>query len=177
MKILHISDTHGRHASMKGMPDADVIIHSGDISENGTEEEVISFIEWFESLDYKYKVFVAGNHDTCLFGSRIDGLKDDTFYLDDDIIEIERIKIFGTCIGNYDKIPEGTDILVTHYPPLGILDGGGLYGDRILLDNVFRVNPKFHLFGHVHESSGIEVIDNVTFSNASNMDVYHLFEI
>lgn len=78
MKILHISDTHGRHASMKGMPEADVIIHSGDISENGTEEEVISFLEWLESLDYKYKVFVAGNHDTCLFGSRIDGLKDDT---------------------------------------------------------------------------------------------------
>ena len=39
MKILHLSDTHGLHYRIKYMPEADVIVHSGDISNNGTEEE------------------------------------------------------------------------------------------------------------------------------------------
>lgn len=38
MIILHLSDTHGLHHRIKDMPAADVIIHSGDISNNGTEE-------------------------------------------------------------------------------------------------------------------------------------------
>ena len=41
MKILHLSDTHGLHHKIKDMPAADVIIHSGDISHNGTEEDMI----------------------------------------------------------------------------------------------------------------------------------------
>ena len=40
MKILHLSDTHGLHHRIKEMPETDVIVHSGDISNNGTEEEV-----------------------------------------------------------------------------------------------------------------------------------------
>ena len=30
MKILHLSDTHGRHGSLKDLPEADVLVHSGD---------------------------------------------------------------------------------------------------------------------------------------------------
>ena len=32
MKILHLSDTHGLHRKIKDLPNADVIVHSGDIS-------------------------------------------------------------------------------------------------------------------------------------------------
>ncbi len=32
MRILHISDTHGQHQQLSDMPEADVIVHSGDIS-------------------------------------------------------------------------------------------------------------------------------------------------
>lgn len=32
MNILHLSDTHGAHRSLGRLPEADVIVHSGDIT-------------------------------------------------------------------------------------------------------------------------------------------------
>ena len=52
MKILHLSDTHGLHHRLDDMPEADVIVHSGDISNSGTEEEVLDFLNWFIALPY-----------------------------------------------------------------------------------------------------------------------------
>ena len=46
MRILHFSDTHSKHH----LPKADIIIHSGDMSHNGTENEVMEFIEWLGEL-------------------------------------------------------------------------------------------------------------------------------
>ena len=84
MKILHISDTHGKHQLLKDLPEADVIVHTGDITEDGTEEEVKDFIEWFGLLPYKHKIFIAGNHDNCLYGANIEGLPDNVHYLCND---------------------------------------------------------------------------------------------
>ena len=47
MKILQISDTHNRHNELTNLPEADVIIHCGDFTEQGTEEEVLDFLNWF----------------------------------------------------------------------------------------------------------------------------------
>ena len=79
--ILHLSDTHGKHHELRNLPNADVIIHSGDISFAGSENEVMDFIEWFGALPYKYKIFIAGNHDDCLFGATVDGLPQNCFYI------------------------------------------------------------------------------------------------
>lgn len=68
MKILHISDTHGMHRQLTGLPDADVIVHSGDFTLAGTENETSDFISWFRALPYHHKIFIAGNHDDCLYG-------------------------------------------------------------------------------------------------------------
>ena len=38
MNILHLSDTHGVHRSLGNLPEADVIVHSGDITMNGSNE-------------------------------------------------------------------------------------------------------------------------------------------
>ena len=38
MNILHLSDTHGAHRSLCNLPEADVIVHSGDITMNGSNE-------------------------------------------------------------------------------------------------------------------------------------------
>ena len=64
MRILHLSDTHGHHKALTNQPEADIIIHSGDIGFAGTDNEFFDFINWFIDLDYRYKILVGGNHDS-----------------------------------------------------------------------------------------------------------------
>ncbi|KAK3390519.1 calcineurin-like phosphoesterase [Podospora didyma] len=52
-----------------------------------------------------------------------------------------------------DRIPDETDVLVTHTPPRYHLDLGGI-GCAGLLEEVWRVKPKLHIFGHVHWGAG-----------------------
>lgn len=113
MKILHISDTHNHHRQLQDLPAADVIVHSGDFTMVGTEAEVIDFMEWFCALPYKHKVFIAGNHDDCLFGADINGLPENCHYLYGNGVTIEGIKFFGIPMfveddisGNYTKMLE-----------------------------------------------------------------------
>lgn len=49
-----------------------------------------------------------------------------------------------------------------------------MYGDRQLLEKVFRIKPKLHLFGHTHETPGTECLEGITFSNVSG-NRYHYF--
>lgn len=70
MTILHISDTHNSHKELGKLPEADVIVHSGDFTRAGTETEAYDFMDWLCDLPYKHKIFIAGNHDTCMFGAK-----------------------------------------------------------------------------------------------------------
>lgn len=57
-------------------------------------------------------------------------------------------------------IPEGLDILITHGPMYGMLDTNikDYYcGSHSLLYHMGRTNPKYHIFGHIHECGGIEL--------------------
>ena len=52
------------------------------------------------------------------------------------------------------KIPDDLDILITHSPPYGIFDRtkrNENVGSVSLLKKVYVVDPKLHVFGHVHE--------------------------
>ncbi|CAJ0646794.1 16262_t:CDS:2 [Entrophospora sp. SA101] len=58
----------------------------------------------------------------------------------------------------WSRIPETTDILMTHGPPSNILDlvdGTENVGCEDLYQRVEEVKPLVHLFGHIHESYGI----------------------
>lgn len=73
----------------------------------------------------------------------------------------------------FSRIPEKTDILVSHGPAYKILDyeKNKYYGSKILLDEIFdRVKPMFHLFGHIHYSNGIQVSENTYFVNSAVCD-------
>ncbi|KAJ5291861.1 hypothetical protein N7478_001112 [Penicillium angulare] len=52
-------------------------------------------------------------------------------------------------------VPGGIDVLITHGPPRGHLDLMKL-GCMHLLRNLWRVQPRLHVFGHVHEGRGTE---------------------
>ena len=59
----------------------------------------------------------------------------------------------------WKRIPDQVDILLTHTPPLGILDT--FYTDEhvgcfaLLNHSINRVKPKFHIFGHMHGAHGV----------------------
>ncbi len=181
MKILHISDTHGKHRDLTDLPEADIIVHTGDFTEDGTEEEVKDFVEWFGGLPYSHKIFIAGNHDLCLYGANIEGLPDNVHYLCNNSVTINGIKFYGVPMfveddleGNFpelfSRIPDDTDVLLTHQPPLGILDeqDGINYGDYSLYKRVMEVKPKYHLFGHLHHVEEVYMVfRRVRFSNAA----------
>ncbi|MDN3606768.1 metallophosphoesterase family protein [Kaistella yonginensis] len=198
MKIVFISDTHGQHRKLKNLPKADLIIHGGDVSKLGQAHEVEDFIHWFLRLDYAHKIFIAGNHDFYFEDYSRDfiqkKLTSNCHYLCDSGVEIEGVKIWGSPVTptffnwafNVDRgkpiqkywnmIPSNTDILVTHGPVGGILDGTTSNinaGCDDLLKTVNRVKPKFHLFGHIHEAYGEEKVNETTFVNGSLLNEYY----
>ena len=90
------------------------------------------------------------------------------------------IKDLGKLKHIYSEIPEGLDILISHVPPLGILDQSFNWqtGEKHLgtLELKERLNemtepPKLHVFGHIHGSGGkLKKIDSTTYVNASVCD-------
>ena len=179
MKILQISDTHNRHRQLTNLPEADVIVHCGDFADNGTEEEVLDFLNWYIDLPYKYKIFVTGNHDLCLWDAKdIEDLPENVFFLQDRGVTIEGVKFFGIAYNHSERlIPEGTDIVITHEPPIMILDesAGTHWGNFTLFKRIIEVRPRYHLFGHAHESCGTLKQDDIIFSNGAILDdFYHI---
>lgn len=55
-----ISDMHGEFPEMSG---GDLLIVAGDCTSNDSVKAWKNYFQWFESLDYKKKVMIAGNHD------------------------------------------------------------------------------------------------------------------
>ena len=55
------------------------------------------------------------------------------------------------------KIPEDTNILLTHGPPKGHLDLNG-HGSHHLMKELWRVKPQMVVFGHVHAGWGQELL-------------------
>ncbi|KAH3738269.1 hypothetical protein DPMN_044900 [Dreissena polymorpha] len=76
------------------------------------------------------------------------------------------------CLQKWNLIPDDTDILITHGPPIGHGDASFFLRNRAgcveLLSTIQqRVQPKYHVFGHIHRGYGITTDDVTTFINAS----------
>lgn len=73
----------------------------------------------------------------------------------------------------FAKIPDDTDILITHSPPYGILDkcDNGHVGSTSLLHRIHEIKPRVVFYGHIHESYGKEIYKDSTICvNASHVD-------
>lgn len=65
----------------------------------------------------------------------------------------------------WKEIPDNTDILITHGPMWGILDAVPNYttgkvefvGCKYLREAIERIQPKLHVFGHIHEEGGNQI--------------------
>lgn len=178
LKIVCISDTHGYHGGVYA-PDGDVLVHAGDYSMAGRDSETKSFLGWLDVQPHRHKVLIAGNHDLdCQsypekFKSYLDVLAPGVTYLNEESIAINGVKFFGSpwtpwfydwafnaargkeCKKHWDKIPQDTDVLVTHGPPRGHLDCCPKpMGCDDLLAAVIDIKPRLHVFGHIHEGYG-----------------------
>ncbi|KAL8790485.1 MAG: hypothetical protein Q9213_000637 [Squamulea squamosa] len=187
VRLVCISDTHTKKT---GIPNGDVLIHAGDLANEGTAAEIQDQIEWIASLPHKYKVVIAGNHDG-FFDPRSrqksDGMKSidfkDVHYLQHSGTTLtfphamnRQLTFYGAphipaCGGDEfafqyprqwdawsDTIPRSTDVLITHTPPRHHLDLPHGMGCELLLKEVWQVQPKVHVFGHVHAGYGRECI-------------------
>jgi len=197
-KIVAISDTHGSHKELD-LPLGDVIVHCGDYSPTGSLEDILEVAKWLESLDYKHKICVSGNHDA--EAEQRPRLTKDIFkdsgvaYLDNAEFVIDGVKFWGSPItpafmnwhfmrdrGDniamiWKQIPNDTDVLITHGPPLNILDENHRHqhcGCWDLNDKIRKVKPKVHLFGHIHESYGAYThADGVRHYNCAVMNEWY----
>ena len=181
--ILCLSDTHNRHRSLRRLPPADVLVHCGDFTELGTEEEALDFLNWLCDLPYRHKLFTIGNHDVCLHGAQVEELDANCHLLQGEAVTLEGMTFYGLPFfiegfedGAVQAIPPGVDVLVSHQPPLGILDEsgeGGLrlhYGSEVLARRIGQVHPRYCLFGHVHAGYGTLRQGGITYVNASLSD-------
>jgi predicted phosphohydrolase len=71
------------------------------------------------------------------------------------------------------EIPTGVDVLVTHTPPCEVMDHdsrGGRSGCELLRDELVRIRPRLHVFGHLHGTHGIVERSGTIYVNASIAD-------
>lgn len=187
MKIWHISDSHTLHNGLIVLEGIDMVIFSGDCSNPREVEqsrvEIIDFLNWFDLLPIKHKIFVAGNHDVAIERGRI--LKEEfhnrmIHYLENDWVEVLGLKIWGSPVTPsfgvgwawnkprhklyelWAHIPDDTDVIVTHGPPKGILDLSEdrqrnleQCGCKALYERMLKIKPKLMCFGHIHNYKDI----------------------
>ena len=215
-RLVLISDTH---LAEPDLPDGDILIHAGDLTFKGRPEELSRQCYWLKKHVTRYKavLLIPGNHD---WGFQTDYSlykhqfkKDGITVLNDDGVEVEGIKFWGSPITpffcdwafnrhpedigrHWDMIPDDVQVLITHGPPHGILDGvpshekikigydkhyRPMYAKKFtdvrhvgcptLLERIKELKQlKLHVFGHVHEGYGEAEHFGVKFVNASIMD-------
>ncbi len=186
LKALLMSDTHGTHWHQNYYVEGefDVLIHAGDFTNYGDDQEVAGFIFWLEQQDqFKDIVYIAGNHDLNYQAERLVTLASGArlHYLFNNSVTIAGVKFYGSpCTPRYfdwafmydpenaadvwSAIPSDTDVLITHGPPQGIFDqcpGENKLmehaGCPVLLYAIERTpSIKLHVFGHIHEGYGLK---------------------
>ncbi|MEZ5329862.1 MAG: metallophosphatase domain-containing protein [Verrucomicrobiales bacterium] len=193
-----VADTHRKHRELT-IPECDILIHCGDFcSFEQEDKKTLDDVDvWFAEAPAKRVVCVGGNHDFLL--QRREFRFSQATFLEDSLVEIDGLSIYGSpwcpdlsgfayyatedqLIERWRKIPSGIDILITHTPPYGVLDvptsGNVHLGCPHLHDELRRIQPRLHVFGHVHASHGVQTEGVTRFVNAAivggrNFEVRH----
>lgn len=62
-RFVCVSDTHNASPANGAfkLPDGDVLMHAGDLTNQGTHAEIRKTLDWIEAADFEAKIVVAGN--------------------------------------------------------------------------------------------------------------------
>lgn len=217
-RLVLISDHHTRHDFH--IPDGDVLVCAGDMTFNGTVPEIAKEAKWLKAIriggGFQHVVVTGSNHD--MLAERDPAMmrllleEAGCIYLDHQAKEIAGIKFFGSgytpefgygwalnvprgpkLAALWRQIPDDTEVLVTHGPPMGRLDacrrgdGDAVYGEygleqvrykvehvgcKDLRDRITQLKKLvLHCYGHIHHESGTEAgADGVLYCNVSICD-------
>ncbi len=187
IRVVCISDTHELHRGLF-VPNGDLLIHAGDFTFWNHTSKIQDFNDWLGKLPHPHKVVIPGNHDRAFAQDKRQRAKiTNAVLLINEGATICGLNIWGspvTCDDTaygysqpedraalYETIPANTDILVTHGPPYGVLDhepgSDERQGCLELRKAVMRVQPRLHVFGHVHTGYGVMPTKSTLFVNAS----------
>ncbi|OAA62326.1 Metallophosphoesterase domain protein [Cordyceps fumosorosea ARSEF 2679] len=184
VRVVCISDTHDLTVHV---PDGDILVHAGDLTNDGTAADVQKQLDWLRGFAHPVKIVVAGNHDS-YFDPRSRRQEDvrakakvqlgDILFLQGDMTVQEvngrKISIFGA-----GDVPEcGPTEFAFQYTPVTQPWYNRIppqtdilvthtppkhhldldLGCPHLLREVWRVKPRLHIFGHCHWAYGQEAI-------------------
>ncbi len=191
MRIVCIGDTHELHRELV-VPPGDLLIHAGDFTFYSKRPWMYrKFDLWLGELPHRHKIIIPGNHEFLLEDPRQRSAITHAKLLVDSGVEIEGMKIWGSPVTplyggafgksraedqekHWSRTPRNTDILITHGPPLGILDAAPSAqlheGCPELREAVRQAGPRLHVFGHVHAGYGTCPTESTLFVNAALFD-------
>lgn len=198
-KIVAVSDLHGYLP--ENVPACDLLLLIGDLTPVENHDPAFQagwlraeFRAWLERQPARKIIGIAGNHDFVFEQMPFLVPRDLPWtYLQDSGTVWEGIKIWGTpwqpwffdwafngdperLKRQWSLIPDDTDLLVVHGPPLGYGDGvperGGIRhaGCPHLLERIQQVKPRLVVFGHIHEGRGQWQLGPTTLANVTLLD-------
>jgi len=200
-RFVLVSDTHNMLDQII-LPEGDILLHAGDATMTGDIPEIKMFNHHLGNIKHKFKhiVYVPGNHDFCMqdFPDIRHLMIDQAIVLIDEYIDLLGYRIYGSpwqpwyydwafnfpendknlrvARETWAKIPDNTDILITHGPPYMMLDKVAHsrsnqdphVGCKALSERIDQLpNLLVHMFGHIHERYGQIQTSKVHFVNAS----------
>jgi Icc-related predicted phosphoesterase len=192
MRVIAMADLQGQGPKIKPefIPKGDLLLIAGDLTTWGSTRELTACNKWLGLLQHTYKIVIGGNHDSGLLNGIGKQIFTNAIYLENEFIEIEGVKIWGSPVNEMNNfywfrafsnnqqklckmIPEGLDILLTHGGPYMVLDKittGEHVGSKLILEAVKRTKPKYHIFGHIHESYGRYKDKYTIYLNVATLD-------
>lgn len=201
MKIVAVSDIHGKWNKLK-IPECDVLISAGDYSFTGERHIVRNYHEWLNEQPATHIISGQGNHEVWVENNFEEAKQialtacPRAFFVEEGGITIDDINFWYSAITpwfhdwaynrragrdieeHWKKIPENTNVLITHGPPYGILDTvpfpDGTPKERVgcwtLNAYIERIKPDIHIFGHIHHSHGQKHENGISYYNVSVCD-------
>ncbi|KAG6895934.1 hypothetical protein C0992_011481 [Termitomyces sp. T32_za158] len=166
-RFVCISDTHTHSFPV---PDGDVLLHSGDLTQTGLLSEFKTTIDWICSLPHKVKIVIAGNHDLTLHTDWYDrahnrfhrkyGKQDLAPILE--LLTGENARKSGliylqdaSC--DFKVRPDGRTWTVYGSPMFDMNREENYVGCEDLRARLPHLRPRLHVFGHIHEARGAYV--------------------
>lgn len=170
MIVLAVADTHGVRAYDEALRERilmverlDVLIHSGDFSDIGANEEPM-LGNFLLALERGAMVgFVLGNHELMMRGlsrSLVHEMVPGAIDLDQGVLSHGGVTFVGARFLRgkvsfvFGRQPRGPLVFVAHEPPWGWTYQGKTCGDVNHLHDIETLRPDFVFCGHLHERCG-----------------------